>query len=111
MPVPVGIREANVMSSVGQKRFKRDVGVESALPQTADIGRRGRQVRSVPQPDSCTATKQHHYSITSSAVASNVGGTVRPSILAVSALITSSNLLDCTTGRSPGLEPLRMRPM
>ena len=55
-------------------------------------------------------TKQKGYSITSLAVASNIGGTVRPSILAVSALMTSSNLSDCTTGRSAGLEPLRMRP-
>ena len=51
------------------------------------------------------------YSITSSAVASSVGGTVRPSILAVSWLMTSSNLLACTTGRSAGLAPLRMRPV
>ena len=40
------------------------------------------------------------HSITSSARASSSGGTVRPSIRAVSALMTSSNLLDCTTGRS-----------
>jgi hypothetical protein len=37
-------------------------------------------------------SKNTPYSITSSAVASSVGGTVRPSILAVSALMTSSNL-------------------
>src|SRR5262249_35932400 len=46
----------------------------------------------------------------SSAVASSGGGTVRPSILAVSWLMTSSNFDDCTTGRSAGLAPLRMRP-
>src|SRR6202011_4826049 len=50
------------------------------------------------------------YSITSSATESSAGGTVRPSILAVSALMTSSNLLACTTGRSAGLAPLRVRP-
>jgi len=50
------------------------------------------------------------YSITSSARASSVGGTLRPSIRAVSALMTNSNLLDCTTGRSAGFAPLRMRP-
>jgi len=38
------------------------------------------------------------------------GGTVRSSIVAVWALMTSSNLFDCTTGRSAGLAPLRMRP-
>src|SRR5262249_39573470 len=40
------------------------------------------------------------HSITSSAMASRVAGTVRRSIRAVGALMTSSNLLDCTTGRS-----------
>src|SRR4051812_10884712 len=50
------------------------------------------------------------HSITSSAVASSVGGMVRPSILAVWALMTNSNLLACTTGKSAGLAPLRMRP-
>ena len=48
------------------------------------------------------------YSITSSARASSEGGTVRFSILAVSALMTSSNVLDCKTGRSVGLAPLRV---
>src|SRR5262249_41480539 len=50
------------------------------------------------------------HSITSSARASSFSGTVRPSILAVWALMTSPNLADCTTGRSAGLAPLRMRP-
>src|SRR5262249_3036926 len=51
------------------------------------------------------------HSITSSAMESSLSGTVRPSILAVSALMTSSNLVDCMTGRSAGLAPLRMRPV
>src|SRR5262245_52727246 len=42
------------------------------------------------------------HSITSSASASSVGGMVRRSILAVSALRTSSNLLARRTGRSAG---------
>ncbi len=50
------------------------------------------------------------YSITSSARARSCGGTVRSSILAVWALMTSSNLLVCTTGKSAGLAPFRMRP-
>jgi hypothetical protein len=49
------------------------------------------------------------YSTTSSAVASSEGGTVRPSARAVGMLMTKSNLVDCTTGRSAGLAPLRMR--
>src|SRR5262245_518514 len=50
------------------------------------------------------------HSITSSAATSSLSGTVTPSIRAVSALITSSNLFDCSTGKSAGLVPLRMRP-
>src|SRR5262249_5786012 len=52
-----------------------------------------------------------HHSITSSASASSFGGRLRPSILAVWALMTSSNLVDCTTGKSAGFTPLRMRPV
>jgi hypothetical protein len=51
------------------------------------------------------------HSITSSAMARSDGGTVRPSMRALWWLMTSSNLLDCTTGKSAGLEPLRMRPV
>jgi hypothetical protein len=48
------------------------------------------------------------HSITSSASASSLSGTVRPSIRAVEALMTNSNFEDCTTGRSAGFAPLRM---
>src|SRR5262249_12128892 len=41
-----------------------------------------------------------NHSITSSAMASSVGGMVRPIVLAVSKLITNSNLVGCTTGKS-----------
>ena len=50
------------------------------------------------------------YSITSSAVASSLSGTVRPSALAVLRLTTSSNVVGCWTGRSAGLVPLRILP-
>jgi len=42
------------------------------------------------------------YSMTSSAMASSDGGTLSPSILAVSALMTSSNFDACITGKSAG---------
>jgi hypothetical protein len=45
------------------------------------------------------------YSITSSTRASSVGGTSRPSALAVLRLMTSSNLVGCSTGKSAGLPP------
>ena len=50
------------------------------------------------------------YSITSSAIASSASGIVSPSAFAVPPLITSSNFVARTTGRSAGLAPLRMRP-
>jgi len=48
------------------------------------------------------------HSITSSARASNVGGTSRPSVLAVVRLMTRSNLVGCCTGRSAGFAPRRI---
>src|SRR5262249_42518000 len=48
------------------------------------------------------------HSITSSARASSVSGTSRPSALAVLRLIISSNLVGCSIGRSPGSAPARM---
>jgi hypothetical protein len=52
---------------------------------------------------------QHpRYSITSSARASIDGGIVSRSAFAVLRLITNSNLVGCSTGRSAGLVPLRI---
>jgi hypothetical protein len=51
------------------------------------------------------------HSITSSAMVRSDGGTVRPSMRALWWLMTSSNLVDCTTGRSAGFAPLRTRPV
>src|SRR5215469_1277079 len=54
--------------------------------------------------------KERRYSITSSARESTVGDISKPSAFAVLRLITSLNFVDCTTGRSVGLVPLRIRP-
>src|SRR5262249_9647194 len=48
------------------------------------------------------------HSITSSARASSVGGTSRPSVLAVVRLMTRSNLVGCSTGMSAGLVPRKI---
>src|SRR5262245_6831847 len=50
------------------------------------------------------------HSITSSARASSVGGTVRPSAFAVFRLTTNSNITACWTGRSDGFAPFRIFP-
>src|SRR4029079_11741561 len=49
------------------------------------------------------------YSMTSSARARTVGGTVRPSAFAVFRLITSSYFVGACTGRSAAFSPLRIR--
>ena len=49
-----------------------------------------------------------HYWMTSSARRSNDCGTVRPRAFAVLRFITSSSVVGCSMGRSPGLAPLRI---
>src|SRR5262249_33120843 len=57
-------------------------------------------------PGGCAAEQRDEpappHSITSSASASSVGGTSRPRALAVLRLISISNLVGCSTGRSAG---------
>src|SRR5262249_12140965 len=48
------------------------------------------------------------HRMTSSARASTDGGMVRPSAFAVLRLITSSNFVGCSTGRSLGFAPLKI---
>jgi hypothetical protein len=50
-----------------------------------------------------------NYSINSSVRAISVGGTVKPSALAVLRLMANWNLTGACTGRSLGFSPLRMR--
>src|SRR5262249_6516782 len=68
---------------------------------------RPRRRRAAEQRDELASL---HYSITSSARASSVGGTSRPSTCAVCRLMTSSNLVGRATGSSPGFSPLRTLP-
>src|SRR5262252_2171052 len=67
---------------------------------------RQRRRRAAEQRDERAAL---NHSMTSSARASKLSGTVRPSALAVLRLITSSYLVGACTGRSAGFSPLRMR--
>ena len=59
-----------------------------------------------PEPDQEHAAV--HHSITRSARSNSDGGIVRPSALAVLRLMTSSNFVVCSTGRSPGFAPFRI---
>src|SRR5262249_36644390 len=99
------LAEANDESCVGFRR----AGMEQ--PDHRHCG----LLRAEPQRPRRRAAEQSDerapvHSITWSASASSVGGISRPSALAVLRLSTSSNLVACITGRSPGLSPLRIRP-
>ena len=94
----------------GQKPTLQCVCAMSALPPKADIAERDRHVRFVPKADKVQCSKMYRYSIISSASAERLGGTSMPSALAVLRLMTSSNLVDCTTGKSRGFSPFRILP-
>jgi hypothetical protein len=49
-----------------------------------------------------------HHLITLSALASTLGGIVRPICFAVLRLMINSNFVGCSTGRSAGLAPFRI---
>src|SRR4030095_5835916 len=55
-----------------------------------------------------TASVEHAYWMTWSARSSSDCGIVRPSASAVLRLMTNSNFVGCSTGRSAGLAPLRI---
>ena len=85
-------------------------GERSAVKQSDHRHRRLLRVGSERQCNSRAADNSDElappHSITSSARESSVAGTSRPNAFAVLRLITSSNFVDCTTGRSVGLAPL-----
>jgi len=61
--------------------------------------------------EEAAALVEHSYWITWSARSSSDCGIVRPSALAVLRLMTSSNLVGRSMGKSPGLAPFRIRSM
>src|SRR5262249_14358185 len=77
----------------------------SALPPKTDMVQQDRDVCLVPKADILRSSKEGRYSITSSASCWSLSGTSRPSVLAVLRLMTSSNLVGCSTGNSAGLAP------
>jgi len=88
------------------RAFVRQRSLMSALPPES-----GRVPDTGGRLESAISRHSVIHSITSSARASSVGGTLRPSALAVFRLITSSNFVGPWTGRSAGFSPLRMRSM
>src|SRR5215469_458605 len=71
------------------------------------LATRGRSIHAI---SGCEQVQQRAtYSITSSARATKVGGIAMPTARAVFRLMTSSNLVGCTIGRSPGFSPFNTR--
>src|SRR5215469_51413 len=96
------------MSVVGQKRTWKHVQSMSALPPKTDIGTQPCDVRFVPKADEWHRSKDHCYSITSSARSRIDVGIDTPIALAVFRLSANSKLVGCSTGRSDGFAPLRI---
>src|SRR6516164_3015757 len=71
----------------------------SALARVADSSRTSPDVREVPLPDQVHRTK-NSYSITSSARASRIGGTLRPSAFAVLRLTDGNIFVGNSIGKS-----------
>ena len=80
-----------------------DLGAPNHDVRLIDIVSLRAYVRKVPINDIAPA-----HSITSSARASSDGGTSMPSALAALRLMTSSNLVGCSTGRLAGDAPFRI---
>ena len=97
-----------LMSQLGKTRRTRIEHMSAGLPLITDIARRGWHGRKVPERAVSNRGKTCAYSITSSARACSVSGTVRPSALAVLRLSTNSNFVGCSTGKSAGLEPFKI---
>jgi hypothetical protein len=96
---------AFILSALGQRWTFALQKVMSALPPKADMCSAAIDVCFGPIAGIGTLG---NYSMTASVRASSVVGTVRPSAFAVVRLITRSNLVGCSTGRSPGFAPRRI---
>src|SRR5262249_40241340 len=102
---------AGLLEALLNCRYKRRVWGWRHAAEDADHGHCLLRLRS--ERPRCRAAKQRNelaplHSITSSARASRLSGTVRPSACAVVIFTTRSNLVGCSTGRLPGFAPCRI---
>jgi hypothetical protein len=100
---------ARSTSAVGQLHAlpHRSIAVRFTPVSGIDSRSQGLPSRAMSGPSA--PQQKPRYSIVSSAVASSVAGTSRPSAFAVLRLITSSYLVGCWTGSSATFAPLRIR--
>ena len=108
-------RQRHGLARGGARREYADAAQRSRLPLPLRLRLRPALHRKRDQPDpggrgqgAEQATPALH-SITSSARSSSDGGIVMPSALAVLRLMTSSNRVGCSMGRSAGRAPASMR--
>jgi len=97
-------RQDRSMGRIKALLTERPFSAAPSRPFLPPVQRRSEQAAG-PRVEKCPA--RHHW-ITSSARWSTDCGIVNPRALAVLRLITSSNLVGCSTGRSAGLAPLRI---
>jgi hypothetical protein len=96
----LGIRGGNLWPFDAQSIFRPSFGgLEIDGVHTEEYGYRATEQRDELAP---------FHSINRSARTSNDGGTFRPSAFAVLRLITNSNFVGFSTGKSPGLAPLKI---
>src|SRR5262245_1774222 len=86
-------RNDRLVSESVIRRCRLDVRITLKSGRRADIGSRPKSANNGREQ----VQQQRSYSLTSSALASSVGGTTRPSAFAVLRLMTSSYLVGCCT--------------
>src|SRR5439155_16054090 len=89
-----------------RRREGRQVADPRHLPRRLRLGREGRGQHRKREP--AEEPSPVHHSMIWSARINTDGGIVRPRAFAVLRLITSSNLVGCSIGRSAGFAPLRI---
>src|SRR6516162_8551094 len=105
-----------LLQGLGELLFQVGVGCAKAVNVSSRLrclrtktGNACSALRPFANQDHLVGSRAAPHSITSSARASRLSGTTRPSAFAVLRLITSSYLVGACTGRSAAFHPLRMR--
>ena len=89
----------------GTEAAAQALGIQLQVLEVRSGGERRGENTATESREECAPM---HYWITSSARPSSDGGIVRPRAFAVFRLMTRSNFVDCSTGRSPGFAPLKI---
>ena len=118
IPLVGNHRRENLIRPLSES-YPQDVRPHVRFGSKADIGLSPIDVRYSPKSGHgrvlaecplCAKSGHQPHSINSSASDRNDAGTVNPSALAMVRLMTNSNLVSRSIGRSAGLAPLRIRP-